>query len=68
MVSIRLPDSVITTLKVRAQAQGLTVGEYIKVQILKSCSVSAKEYEDTTAKPTKFVMGMDGHLVRKPIT
>ena len=44
LVSLRLPDSVITMLKVKAG--GLTVGEYIKKQILKSCSVITKEKKE----------------------
>jgi len=41
VVSVRLPDKVVATLAERANRQDLSIGEYIRQQIVKSCSVNA---------------------------
>ncbi|KKM92430.1 hypothetical protein LCGC14_1218510 [marine sediment metagenome] len=47
VLSIRMPNSVLYTMKQRADGQGLSsIGEYVRSQILKSCDVYS-----TKAKP-----------------
>lgn len=50
VVGIRLPDKIIAMLAERANRQDLSIGEYIKRQIIKSCSVNASV---NAIKPTQ---------------
>ena len=45
VIGIRLPDDIVLTLQDRADKQGLSVGEYIKIQILKSLNQSVNAIE-----------------------
>ncbi len=43
VVSIRLPDSILKVVEARAKAKNLSVGDYLKAQIIKSSSVNTTE-------------------------
>ena len=47
VISVRLPDRIVATLAERANKQDISIGEYIRQQIIKSCSVNATHSVNT---------------------
>jgi len=63
VISVRLPDRIVATLAERANRKDMSIGEYLRQQILKSCSVNTTDSVNTTEpirvyhKGTKYEPG-----------
>lgn len=66
VISVRLPDKIVATLAERANRQDLSIGEYLRVQIIKGCSVNTSDSHSVNTMGSVNTIPVYNPFIHKP--